>query len=349
MPEKKSEDNNTSKSNFFKKIITSELKKALFLFVFVVTTSLSVWGLYYLFFEENRPKINLPIPLPIPLHIPVEIILVSFVISIIFYSALLFVREVNGGNFKFHEEDDLAFAEKIIKKRNSALKSIGRDFNNTDNADVSGLKEKEMFLLTEEQMFSLSITDLFVEKAQAVLSRRGNFLIRAGAFTVFSAIMLLIFGFFVAIFSQPLLDILQKYINSELKINIKFDSVQTALLGNKRSDGPWVLLLYYLIKTLGITAYIYICVKLLLSLARSFFHEGLSLFERRHALRFGRMYIYLKKGNVSEKWLERFFQWNKETKTSFLDMKPEVLTETLMHKLFGVFPDIIQSLKNKSN
>ena len=116
-----------------------------------------------------------------------------------------------------------------------------------------------------------------------------------------------------------------------------------------RKDDPqngWQNLILKLFSTLGVTAYIYVSVKLLISLSRSFFHEGLSLFERRHALRFGRMYLYLKKGVVSEKWLETFFQWNKETKTSFLDMKPEVVTETLLHKLFGMFSDAGHAAKN---
>lgn len=59
----------------------------------------------------------------------------------------------------------------------------------------------------------------------------------------------------------------------------------------------------------------------------------LCLRQRRHALRFGRLYVYLNQGQVELDKLQEAFQWNKEVITSFLDMKPEVITETIIQKL----------------
>ncbi|NJN80528.1 MAG: hypothetical protein HC797_08680, partial [Anaerolineales bacterium] len=64
----------------------------------------------------------------------------------------------------------------------------------------------------------------------------------------------------------------------------------------------------------------------------SFLHEASVLRERRHALRFGRLYAYLKKGDVQFSELQESFDWNKMAVTSFLDVNPSAIAETLLHK-----------------
>ena len=342
----------------------------------------------------------------------------------IFISFLLalFLRAVIRNNIDHDNQiQDLDDAKDLIFARDKKLKEASCNLKETfSKLDPSAKQD----LLTDEQIFFLSSTDLFVEKAQAVLTRRGKFLIRAGIVTMIGAFFLLTLGFVFAIFSQN--EKFQDYLsttftqfippapthqgsnkntiintsapahqrsdktitnntsepthqgsnktitintsapthqdlNETITVNITVPPDQNVSNNQHiapvnysqnnqvRKDDPqngWQNLILKLFSTLGVTAYIYVSVKLLISLSRSFFHEGLSLFERRHALRFGRMYLYLKKGVVSEKWLETFFQWNKETKTSFLDMKPEVVTETLLHKLFGMFSDAGHAAKN---
>ncbi len=284
------------------------------------------------------------------------IIIASLILSLLLN--LFFRNKIDNDN----QIQDLDNAKNIIFKRDVRLKEAVCNLHTT----FSNFKTPEgKDLLTDEQIFFLSSTDLFVEKAQAVLTRRGKFLIRAGVVTMVGAFFLLTMGFAIAIFSQnphfqniaenvfQRMDssdkdkkTVQKNTNAPATTQPFANSTEAYLQSQNDSTSRWQVLIFSLFKTLGITAYIYVSVKLLISLSRSFFHEGLSLFERRHALRFGRMYIYLKKGVVSEKWLETFFQWNKETKTSFLDMKPEVVTETLLHKLFGVFSDVGHAAKN---
>jgi len=161
--------------------------------------------------------------------------------------------------------------------------------------------------LNSDQLFSLAATDLFVEKAQLVLSRRAWRLFAAGVLAVLSSVGLLAAAVFII----------------------------TRQLGNPIDplvvQSPNALILR-VFQAVALSAFILVGVKWLIALARNFFHEALSLLERRHALRYGRLYVYLRRGDVSDKGLKDFFQWNKETRTSFLDIKPEVLAETLLHK-----------------
>ena len=316
------------------------------------------------------------------------ILIVSFLLS--FLMNQFYRNKIDNDN----QLQDLDNAKEIIFKRDVRLKEAACKLQETFS-DFKSSSDKD--LLTDEQIFFLSSTDLFVEKAQAVLTRRGKFLIRAGIATMVGAFFLLTMGFVIAIFGQnhKIQDAVSDKVDALLKITPEApksltgqpdqeakkngnvpsqqDKAQAGNHTNQESpkvptgkpdqeakqsieeylqsekykpQAGWQLIILSLFRTLGITAYIYVSVKLLISLSRSFFHEGLSLFERRHALRFGRMYLYLKKGVVSEKWLETFFQWNKETKTSFLDITPELVTETLLHKLFGVFSDAGHAVKN---
>jgi hypothetical protein len=162
--------------------------------------------------------------------------------------------------------------------------------------------------LTDDQLFSLASTDLFVEKAQLVLTRRSNSLARFGAVTIICTFLILVLA-------------------------ASFIGVQLRAPLDERIVASVNALLLRIFQATAFSAFVLVGVKYLIALGRSFFHEAISLRERRHALRFGRLYVYLKKGKIDLEALEQAFQWNKESKTSFLDMKPEVVAETLLHKL----------------
>ncbi len=173
---------------------------------------------------------------------------------------------------------------------------------------ISGLKNLNVNL-EMDQLFALAATDVFVEKAQRVLTRRAIALYVSGGIAIFVTVVILIAAtlFIAHQLNQP---------------------VDEKIIQSTRA------LILRLFQATALSAFVLAAVKLLVSLTRSFFHEALSLFERRHALRFGRLYVYLKKGAITDKRLEEAFQWNKESRTSFLDLKPEVVAETILHKAF---------------
>ena len=179
--------------------------------------------------------------------------------------------------------------------------------------------------LTSEQLFVLASTDLFVEKAQHVLSRRSKNLYRAGTLTIIATFLLLVAG--------------SIFIGSQIRQGVPDDVLGvksvvtqagtiTQLLTN-----PTHALILRIFQATALSAFVLVGVKYLIGLGRSFFHEAESLRQRRHALRFGRLYVYLNSGSVELDKLQEAFQWNKEAHTSYLDMKPEIITETVIQRL----------------
>lgn len=160
--------------------------------------------------------------------------------------------------------------------------------------------------LTPSELFALASTDMFVEKAQLALTRRSDRLYRAGTISITATFGILISAA-IFLFIQISRPIDSKISNNELILRV--------------------------FQATALSAYVLVAVKYLVALARSFFHESSSLRERRHALRFGRMYVYLQKGRVSLEELQGAFQWNKESTTSFLDMNPGEIAETLLHRI----------------
>jgi len=170
-------------------------------------------------------------------------------------------------------------------------------------------------ILTPDQRFKLAVTDVFVEKAQLVLTRRSNQLFTAGIVSIFVAFIILVITYFLA-----------RGIST-----ITTDEISTNAL------------ILRIFQSIALSAYIFVAIKYLISLARSFLHEASTLRDRRHALRFGRLYSYLKKGEVNLDDLQKSFQWNIVSNSSFLDINSSAITETLMHKFAEVGTAIANS------
>ena len=194
------------------------------------------------------------------------------------------------------DEKDLERASRLDWYRIAALKRA------KDRLKAEGV------VAEPEQAFLLASTDLFVEKAQIALTRRAHYLFLSGAATT-----LVIVG----ILAKTAIFIAQRIA----------EPMDPAIYNSTRALG------FRVFQSTALTAVSLIGIKFLLSLARSFFHEGQRLFELRHALRFGRLFVYLRHGTINDNRLEDAFQWNKESRTSFLDMRPEMIADTVFNKL----------------
>lgn len=204
----------------------------------------------------------------------------------------------NTGSFGKDDINDLRAVIGVLPLRHQALIDAIRRFQETD-------EELNFDVLTPKQQFNLATIDIFVEKAQFVLTRRSNRLFNLGALSISGVIVLLI-GTYVIAFQIS---------------SVTYNDISTNLLILK------------IFQSIALSAYIYVTVKYLIALGRSFLHEASVLRERRHALRFGRLYAYLKKGDITLKELQTSFDWNRTTNTSFLDVNPSTITETLLHKV----------------
>ncbi|MGY2876361.1 hypothetical protein ACVW00_003551 [Marmoricola sp. URHA0025 HA25] len=151
-----------------------------------------------------------------------------------------------------------------------------------------------------ETLFRLAAVDLFVEKAQAVLTARARRMSRAGAAASFAAVLALLgLSLYIAFHTTRERDVLT---TNELVIRV--------------------------VSAISLGAIVLVAVKYMIALARSFFHESVTLLSRRHALRFGRMYLYLNPKDVKLDHLREAFDWNRGGESSFLDIKPGEIGQT---------------------
>ena len=196
----------------------------------------------------------------------------------------------NGGPL----DEDFDHIATVLQSRNETLNKSMGDLTSSFGANGPNL--------THNAVFQLAAVDLFVEKAQAVLTARARRMSRAGTAASLTAVAAL----------------------AALSIYI----VQHAsAIPADREIGRNELILR-IVSAISLGAVVLVAVKYLIALARSFFHEGVTLLSRRHALRFGRMYVYLQRGEMDVKELRKAFDWNRGGDSSFLDIKPDEIGKT---------------------
>ncbi|MFZ1684619.1 MAG: hypothetical protein WAU88_10890 [Candidatus Zixiibacteriota bacterium] len=152
--------------------------------------------------------------------------------------------------------------------------------------------------------YKVAATDVFVEKAQKAITDRAVRYHRLGGFTATLTVVLM------ACACVYLWETSREFTSSF----VDFQPNQTILM---------VLRMLTVGALLGGTLYF------LISIARAFLHEGTALYSLRHALRFGRLYVYLKGGQIKDiDELEKAFRWNDSVHTAFVDIKPDKATKS---------------------
>jgi hypothetical protein len=188
-------------------------------------------------------------------------------------------------------DDDFGEINQLLAQRSESLKLA---IEHLEGLGSSILKDEP------ETVFRLAAADLFVEKAQAVLTGRARRMSAAGVVTSGFAIAFLIgLGIYIA--------------------------RHTATTPNDLGRNSLIL---RVVSAISLGAIVLVAVKYLIALSRSFFHESVSLLSRRHALRFGRLYVYLNRGDVDLTHLQEAFDWNRGGDSSFLDIKPSEIGTT---------------------
>ncbi|MEK6257307.1 MAG: hypothetical protein AABP62_01695 [Planctomycetota bacterium] len=167
-----------------------------------------------------------------------------------------------------------------------------------DDIDKKGLKNP----------YRLAATDVFVEKAQKLLTERGSFYLRWGGVTGFFAVVGMM-GLAWFIYHLPL----------------------SALLGDLDLNGHSLTFVMFKSSTAGALALG--AMFFLTSLSTAFLHEGVALFHRRHSLRFGRLYVYLTEGKVDFKQMEEAFKWNADFATAFKNIRTDRVTASMARRL----------------
>jgi hypothetical protein len=118
--------------------------------------------------------------------------------------------------------------------------------------------------------FQLAAADLFVEKAQVHLTQRADRYNVAGG--VFAITSLAIIGFMIYL------------------------AAFYADITKHLTEDSWKLVILIVLKAAALAGFAAAAIYFCASLSRAFFHEATTLYNRRHALRFGRMFVYLRFG-----------------------------------------------------
>lgn len=109
-------------------------------------------------------------------------------------------------------------------------------------------------------------------------------------------------------------------------------------------DTSGIAFAFLLLRALSFGGFVLAAVYFLASLSRAFFHESTVLYNRRHALRFGRLAVYLEDGSPDRDILERIFRWNEEFSSAFKDIKPEAMRDVGIGKLASLPPETLKAV-----
>lgn len=189
-------------------------------------------------------------------------------------------------------------------------------------ASIRSLENADLYGDYFKQPDVLAATDVFVEKAQKLLAERGKILVTLGSITSIIALALLLYAAY-EINSKSILSMLPKIDGYDSK----------------------VVLTLAIFKASSVGAFLAAAVYFLAYLSFALFHEGLNQFNRRHALRFGRLYVYAKGGDVQFQEMENAFKWHDEFTTAFKGFKAEKMTSSPLQMLLQTPPETIKEFK----
>jgi len=195
----------------------------------------------------------------------------------------------------------------------------------------------------------VAATDLFVEKAQVYLTWRARFLTFVGSFAAVIAVIIFLIPAIVLSFATDFNpSIYSKVFIEKYDIkSVKDKGVETiSYKGLTKNQFTYIFYLM-LLRNSAIGGAFIAAAGFLVYISRSCFHEATILYNRRHALRFGRLFVYLKTaGNVfTIDELETAFKWTDEYSTAFKELKPESSPSPSMIPGLAMIGDVIKKFK----
>ena len=166
----------------------------------------------------------------------------------------------------------------------------------------------------------MAVADLFVEKALAYLEKDANIYRKNGQIAVALSILFSMIGFFLAVY----IFFDQKEIKNELFYYL------TILIRGFTLFGMNVLVVVIGFKY-----------------GKALLDQAERLFDRRHALRQGRLFIHLNGGQMNIDELDKAFQWNSMKENAFGRINPEASAPIgkLINDLSQILPSALDAVK----
>lgn len=214
----------------------------------------------------------------------------------------------------------LLFATPTYDERSMDLRLRINELKNTVDrmkADSGYLNVERFPICNDKIKYLMACVDKFVDEAQQVLSTRAHAFYVFGTCAILGAIGIL---HYVGILAY---DAFHQY---------------DMLLEPRHNATQYIVIRIF--TSLAFAAAIYAIVKTLIYYGSSFFHEGTRLLDRRHALRFGRLYMYLKGSDYDFVELEGAFQWHMESQTIFQNISATKITDNTFNQLIKSMSDL---------
>jgi hypothetical protein len=148
-----------------------------------------------------------------------------------------------------------------------------------------------------ERAYRLAVTDLFVEKAQGFLEERAISYQRSGKLARWVASTIVLFGAVISIWQMKALE--HEFARSWLQLTTGFVRAFTAYG-------------FIVLAAVGFWRY-----------SKSMLDQAERLYERRHSLRQGRLFVHLKSGSINIDEMERAFRWSESPANAFAEINTE--------------------------
>lgn len=221
---------------------------------------------------------------------------------------------------KNHSVHEVLEKEQIKKKEHPSSTENNSHFIKYETSKCSSdEKSTSEKLLPEERAYHLAVTDLFVEKAQAFLEERADSYQRSGKTARRVACAIVLIGAILA--WQQMVSHHGDYAKSWLEMTTLFTRAFTAY-------GMVVL------AAVGFWKY-----------SKAMLDQSERLYERRHALRQGRLFVHLNDGKLTIDQMEKAFKWNESQENAFANINAESSAPwgAVAKELAKSFPDIFKA------
>lgn len=157
---------------------------------------------------------------------------------------------------------------------------------------------KQIEYIEKSKRAIIASTDLFIEKAQVQLTRIAKYLMILGLIALVLSILI---SMYCAIHISGIISIMPMHNDGMNSIDLIVFVIRSGAFG-AFSGG----IVYFLVQ-----------------LSKSLFHESIVLYNRRHALRFGRLYMYSADKNFNLDDMQKAFKWTDEFDTAFKHIKTD--------------------------
>jgi len=213
-----------------------------------------------------------------------------------------------------------------------------------------------------DSIYRLSAIDLFVEKAIVVLESEAKKYQIWGKIAIITATIPILIGIYVAghnylnnsIPNKPIqpynLDKQNIFTVIEKDKNHSISHENLKILLDREIELSWQYSLVMFVQSFTFYGLLVLATVLCMRFGKSFIDQAERLFNRRHALREGRLYLHLQNGKVgSVEEFDKVFNWNTSQDNAFATITTDAQAPwgTALKEALNIIPKTVEAAKTK--